>query len=624
FDTPIINADEDNRNAIKNHIRDMLAPIVKSGTADRLLSKCIMVGVNPVSLGELGSGLNNARTLPLHYASMKSYPTDILKRKYSPYQIAFGFTEDEVRKLIATRVFPDNEAMVDIALNVAQSWYDGYYVFKNFRIYNPWSVMKFIKSLTEDKTCSNKAEVLANAQPYWIDTGSTEMLTEMYDKIIGINPSISRVILRMYLDYFNLKNRDTTEPSDSPPQTSIWVELVDSLTEEHLTQVEKPCFDERTKHIEVVIASSNRDAMIKNQTLDKFMTMAYYYGYLTIIGGKYLAIPNREMLSFWAPLVSARVSVPCESFMVRQSRMLMRSLVSENRGGFCDAIKRNFLDHLIKADARAQEYYYHEMMYQAFCLSVDHSRYSLVTEFPTIGGKSDICLIPKAREHTGFIVEIKRTDKYGVMDGGHSSGSADAGPGVPTDAASAASTATTSPAYYTRSAARRSQGIQESPHAGPTHEGPQQALPSPSAGSGRTAGSRGKKRGRGSTVDLTRLPYSGLKACLKVGVNQIEENNYLAAFTNQCDIIFAAVIAFCAKQYLVTFNSYEYDESKLEWVQRAEFPSDGHECSLTLSEVMAPFRRSNQGSSTGGRSNKKARGSGKKTTRGKGKRGGGN
>ncbi|KAJ1674385.1 hypothetical protein EV182_003382, partial [Spiromyces aspiralis] len=29
FDTPIINADEDNRNAIKNHIRNMLAPIVK-------------------------------------------------------------------------------------------------------------------------------------------------------------------------------------------------------------------------------------------------------------------------------------------------------------------------------------------------------------------------------------------------------------------------------------------------------------------------------------------------------------------------------------------------------------------------------------------------------------------
>ncbi|KAJ1679904.1 hypothetical protein EV182_001085, partial [Spiromyces aspiralis] len=94
-------------------------------------------------------------------------------------------------------------------------------------------------------------------------------------------------------------------------------------------------------------------------------------------------------------------------------------------------------------------------------------------------------------------------------------------------------------------------------------------------------------------------------ACLKVGANQIEENNYLAAFTNQCDIIFAAIIAFCGKDYLVTFNSYEYDKSKLEWVQRAEFPSDGHEFSLTLSEVIGLVERSS------------------KRARGKGKRGGG-
>ncbi|KAJ1678564.1 hypothetical protein EV182_003800, partial [Spiromyces aspiralis] len=268
-----------------------------------------------------------------------------------------------------------------------------------------------------------------------------------------------------------------------------------------------------------------------------------------------------------------------------QSRMLMQFLVSENRSRFCDAIKRNFLKHLIKADVRAQEYYYHEMMYHAFCLSIDHSRYTLVAEFPTTSGKSDICLIPKARERTGFIVEIKRTDRHGVMDGGHSSGSADADPGVPTDAASAASTA---------------------------------------AATATTTSSGGNKRGRGSTVDLTRLPYSGLKACLKVGVNQIEEKGYLAAFTNQCDIIFAAVIAFCARKYLVTYKSYAYDESKSEWVQCAEFPSDGRECSLTLSEVMGLVERSTEDSSTGEPSSKKAKGSGKKTTRGKGKRGGGN
>ncbi|KAJ1676955.1 hypothetical protein EV182_007177, partial [Spiromyces aspiralis] len=89
LDAPILAASEDNRDTIKGHIRGMLAPVVKSGT-ERLLSKCIMVGVNPVSLGDLGSGLNNVTPLPLHYASEIPYPDNILKLKYPPYQIAFG------------------------------------------------------------------------------------------------------------------------------------------------------------------------------------------------------------------------------------------------------------------------------------------------------------------------------------------------------------------------------------------------------------------------------------------------------------------------------------------------------------------------------------------------------
>ncbi|KAJ1670233.1 hypothetical protein EV182_008336, partial [Spiromyces aspiralis] len=155
-----------------------------------------MVGVNPINLAELGSSLNNVTPLPLHYASQESYTDNPLELRVMLYQVTFGFTEGEVRRLIATRVFPDKEAMVEVALKVARDWYDGYYVFKNLRIYNPWSVMQFIKLLTLGKACSNEAEVLAKAQPYWIDTGGTELLTEMYNELKKINPSIPRVILR--------------------------------------------------------------------------------------------------------------------------------------------------------------------------------------------------------------------------------------------------------------------------------------------------------------------------------------------------------------------------------------------------------------------------------------------
>ncbi|KAJ1673034.1 hypothetical protein EV182_006016, partial [Spiromyces aspiralis] len=282
LDVPTIAASEDNRDTIRRHIRDMLGPVVKN--TEGLLSKSIMVSVNPICLADMRSGdLNNVTTLPLRHASKDPYPKDILKLKYPLYQIAFGFTEDEVRRLIATRVFPgpEKEAMVDIALKVARSWYDGYYVFQDYRIYNPWSVMNFIKALTEGEACSNEAEVLAKAQPYWNATGSTELLTEMYGKISRINPSISRILLWMCLDYFNLK--DSIEPSDSP-RTSIQVRLTYSFGKNTI-QKTTPYFDEQTKDIKVAIATLNWDSQAENPTLDKFMTMAYYHGYLTIIGG---------------------------------------------------------------------------------------------------------------------------------------------------------------------------------------------------------------------------------------------------------------------------------------------------------------------------------------------------
>ncbi|KAJ1675348.1 hypothetical protein EV182_001451 [Spiromyces aspiralis] len=301
FDAPILAASEDNRDTTRRHIREMLSPVVK--TTEGLLSRCIMASVNPICLADMYSGdLNNVTILPLHYALQKPYTDNILKLGDMPYLVAFGFTEDEVRKLIATRVFPgpDNEAMVEVALKVARDWYGGYYVFKDFRVYNPWSVMKFIKSLTEAEACSNEAEVLANAQPYWIATGSTEPLRKMYYELNQIELSTSRVILRMCIDYFNIK--DSFEPSPSL-KTSIQVKLIDSFGG-HTIQGDKQRFDEHTNEITVYIAETNWESPTKKPTLNEFMTKAYYNGYLTIIGGMYLTIPNQEMLEFWTRLLT--------------------------------------------------------------------------------------------------------------------------------------------------------------------------------------------------------------------------------------------------------------------------------------------------------------------------------
>ncbi|KAJ1675676.1 hypothetical protein EV182_000802 [Spiromyces aspiralis] len=535
LDAPIIAASEDNRDVIKSHICDMLSPVVKS--SEGLLSKCIMVSVNPISLTDMYSGLNNLTALLLRYESSELYPKDILKCEDMPYQVAFGFTEDEVRRLIATRVFPgrDNEAMVDVALNVARSWYDGYYVFQDYRIYNPWSVMNFIKALAEGEACSNEAEVLAKAQPYWIDTGSTELLTEMYGKISRINPSISRVLLWMCLDYFNIK--DSIEPSDSP-RTSIWVELPEPF-DAGTIQTTTPYFNGRTNGITVAIAELDWDSLAGNPTLDKFMAMAYYFGYLTMIGEEYLAIPNREVLEFWTRLIANNTGSPDEPSLIRDSGSLTESLVSGNLSEFCEGLGRDFRDYLTQVDPGTSEYFYHEILLMQVRFGVDPSQYDCHSESSVASDRAGICMIPKAKGGTGILLEIKWTDKDRIKDDDHNSSSS---------------------------------------------------------------------RDDDSMVDVTKLPYCHLKECLREGIQQIEKNHYLRAFTDHCSRVLVVVPAFCGGKYLVCFKSYDYDGSK--WVPSADQPSAKHKsCLPPPPDAMALVKRSNKDSSTGGRSSKKTRGS---------------
>ncbi|KAJ1676536.1 hypothetical protein EV182_008007, partial [Spiromyces aspiralis] len=155
----------------------------------------------------------------------------------------------------------------------------------------------------------------------------------------------------MCLDYFNLK--DGTKPPDSP-KTSVRVELIESFNKNAIQEDTPQCFDEDTDVITVHIAETNLESPTKKPTLNEFMTKAYYYGYLSIIKKNYLAIPNREMLAFWAGLIINKPSGPGGSPLLRSSKKLTEFLMSGDLGGFCDALEQHFLDHMIKADVGAR------------------------------------------------------------------------------------------------------------------------------------------------------------------------------------------------------------------------------------------------------------------------------
>ncbi|KAJ1677936.1 hypothetical protein EV182_005135, partial [Spiromyces aspiralis] len=336
----------------------------------------------------------------------------------------------------------------------------------------------------------------------------------------------------------NPEDEDSIEPSASP-LTSILVEMTNALPNGPSNKDNKPYFSNNaTKFIKVDIARYNRGSLAEHPTLNKSMAMAYYFGYLTMIEGMYVVIPNREMLEFWTRLITNKTGNPDEPSLLRDSGSLAESLVSGDLSEFCDGLERDFNNYLAKVDSGTSEYFYHEILSMQVRLSVDPSQYDCHSEFSVDSGRANICMIPKAKGRTGILLEIKRTREDWIMDDDHSSSSSS---------------------------------------------------------------------DNDSMVDVTKLPYYHLKECLREGIEQIEKNHHLQAFTGHYSRILVVVPAFCGEKYLACFKSYGYDGSK--WVTSANQPSAKHKSCLPLSDAMAPVKHSNEDSSTSRHSSKRAKGS---------------
>jgi hypothetical protein len=108
------------------------------------LFKGILTGVLRGAKDSLFTGLNNLEVY------------SILRPEFATH---FGFTEDEVRQLLEESGALDK--MEDV-----QRWYNGY-VIGGHTIYNPWSVLSFIKSQDREM------------RPYWVSTGSDALVREL-------------------------------------------------------------------------------------------------------------------------------------------------------------------------------------------------------------------------------------------------------------------------------------------------------------------------------------------------------------------------------------------------------------------------------------------------------------
>ncbi len=120
--------------------RNFLSSAMKDGEHCRM---GIMTGILRVAKEGVLSGLNN----------IKVY--SVFDEAFSD---CFGFTEDEVRDLLAYYGHPEK-------MDEAKDWYDGY-LFGGREMYNPWSLLNYVQDGFKP-------------QPYWTSTSSNDLVAEV-------------------------------------------------------------------------------------------------------------------------------------------------------------------------------------------------------------------------------------------------------------------------------------------------------------------------------------------------------------------------------------------------------------------------------------------------------------
>ena len=143
YDTPIVSGYNNGyKKEVLNLYRSLYSTVLKSNMH---LQFSVMTGILRIAKEGIFSGLNNLKV------------NSIFSEKYSEY---YGMTEEEV--LEGLKYYN-----LEYEINDVKDWYDGYQ-FGNTEVYNPWSIMNFLKD--------------GKLKPYWQGTAGNETINELLDR----------------------------------------------------------------------------------------------------------------------------------------------------------------------------------------------------------------------------------------------------------------------------------------------------------------------------------------------------------------------------------------------------------------------------------------------------------
>ena len=118
------------------------------------LEFAVITGCLRVTKESIFTGLNNLEII------------SIMNKNYAEY---FGFTPKEVESMLC-------DYGIEGKSDEVKQWYDGY-LFGNTEVYNPWSVINYVKAVSADQGAFPK--------PYWANTSSNSIVRELVERADG-------------------------------------------------------------------------------------------------------------------------------------------------------------------------------------------------------------------------------------------------------------------------------------------------------------------------------------------------------------------------------------------------------------------------------------------------------
>ncbi len=343
YDAPIINAfintpkpirskDNEPKTYYEQVVDFMQTFLGKAYKGNSCLKKGLLTGVMRVSKESMFSNWNNVNV----YDIKSAYFSD-----------KFGFTQPEMEKML-------EYFKISYRLPEIEKWYNGYKFGKTEKIYNPWSIIKYVAHLED------------GFKPYWINSSANKLIqNRIFEK--GAKETIKDLIA----------GKTTTK-----------------LIKENFV------FDRFER---------NNDLL---------WTLLFYSGFLTIVKPALrdmyeLRIPNNEIKTGFIEIILDWIEnnnhISAYSFATT-----FNELINNNIPEFEKGLKNIMQDSISFFDTAESNEINKEQIFHVYTLgllAVLSDDYIIKSNRESGEGRYDILLIPKDKSKYGVVIEIKSIEK---------------------------------------------------------------------------------------------------------------------------------------------------------------------------------------------------------------------